>query len=147
MFWIRNVAVFGFALLAPGCSPDAAATWNAAEMNRRVEEFVHIAEAYAVVDLCMPMIDAEQDAKHSLLSKIDLRSYSSLKVLDTEREVGRFLAHHRSHGGSQEQHAQLEQAYRAAYAEAQPQLDSLGLCLETVTDYANTILNTKLTSE
>ncbi len=147
MLWIRNVAVLGFAFLAPGCSPDATAIWNPEEMNRRVEEFVHIAEAYAVVDLCMPMIDAEQDTKHSLLSKIGVRSYSSLKGMDTEIELGRFLAHHQSLGGSHEQHAQLEQAYREAYGEAQPHLRSLDICLETVADYANTILSTKLTSE
>ena len=144
-FWIANGV--GLGLLALGCSPDPVAMWTPVEMSQRVEEFVHFAEAYAVVDLCMPAIDADQDAKHGLLSKIGVRSYSSLQGIDTEVELGRFLAYHRSLGGSQEQHAQLEQAYRSAYGEAQPHLRSLDTCLETVSDYANTILNTKLTSD
>ena len=113
-------------------------------MSRRLEEFDHIALAYAVVDRCMPMIDADQDAKHSLHSKVGVRSYSKLKRIDTEAEFGRFVAYHRSHGGSPAQHAQLEQAYRASYEQAQPHLGTLDVCLETVADYANTILNTRL---
>ncbi len=141
---IPSLALLGFGLWVVGCSPDAAAPWNPAEMNWRVEELGHIAEAYAVVDLCIPMIDSDRDAKHSLVSKIGVPNYASLKRMDTEVELARFLAYHQSEGGSQQQHARLERAYRVAYEEAQPQLRSLDICLETVTDFVNTILNTKL---
>ncbi len=126
-----------------GCGPEADPTWNQREIGRRVEEFGHIAEAYAVVDSCVPMIDADPDAKHTLVSSVGVRSFSSLKRINTEAELGRFLAHHQSQGGSPEQHAQLERAYRAAYEKAQPQLSSLDSCLETVQDFVNTILHTK----
>ena len=112
-------------------------------MNALSEQFGHIAEAYAVVDICIPMIDADKDAKYIVISKIEVRRYSKLAQLDTEAELANFFAYHRQRGGTDEQAATLDRIYRESNEAAARQLTSIDGCVETVTDYANTILNTK----
>jgi hypothetical protein len=140
----RSVALVWFAILATACSEGAPEPWSAAEMSALSEQFVHIAEAYAVVDVCMPMVDANKDAKRSVISKIDVRHYSQLSQMDTETEVAKFLVHHRRSGGTEEQAATLDRVYRESHEAAARLLTSLDGCAETVSDYANTILNTKI---
>jgi hypothetical protein len=113
-------------------------------MNELSEQFGHIAEAYAVVDVCIPMIDADKDAKFSVISEIEVRGFTQLSQMDTEAELANFLAHHRKSGGTDEQAAALERIYREAHEAAKHQLTSIDGCVETVSDYANTILNTKV---
>jgi hypothetical protein len=115
-------------------------------MSALSEQFGHIAEAYAVVDVCMPMIDADRDAKRSVISKIEVRRYSQLSQMDTEAELAKFFAHHRQHGGTDEQAATLDRIYRESHEAAAQLLTSVDGCAETVSDYANTILNTKVGS-
>ena len=110
------------------------------------EEFVHIAEAYAVADVCMPMLDSDRDAMYRVSSQIEVQRYAQLLQMNTEAELARFFAHHRQRGGTEEQYGIIDGAYRAAYAEAAKGLHSLEICIETVSDYANTILNTKVGS-
>jgi hypothetical protein len=111
-------------------------------MNHLVEQFGHIAEAYALVDACMPMIESDRDAERELISTIGIRSYTQLVSLDTNAELERFWVYHKSRGGSSEQYANLEQVYQDAYQAAQPHLGALKTCVETVSEYANTILHT-----
>jgi hypothetical protein len=130
-------------IVALACSDSGPEPWSAAEMSALSEQFSHIAEAYAVVDVCLPMIDADKDAKFSVISKIEVRRFSQLTQLDTEAELGNFFAHHRQRGGTDEQVATLDRIYRKSNEAAARQLTSLDNCVETVSDYANTILNTK----
>ena len=113
-------------------------------MNALSEQFGHIAEAYAVVDVCIPMIDSDKDAKRSVISKIEVRHYSQLSQMDTEAELAKFIAHHRESGGTDEQAAALDQIYRESHQAAAQLLTSIDNCAETVTDYANTILSTRV---
>jgi len=113
-------------------------------MNQLREQFSHIAEAYAVVDVCIPMIDADKEAKRSVIAKIDVRRYSQLSQMNTESELTRFIAYHRRSGGTDEQAAELDQIYRESHQAAARLLKSVGDCAETVADYVNTILNTKV---
>jgi len=115
-------------------------------MSALSEQFGHIAEAYAIVDICMPMIDADKDAKRSVISKIEVRRYSQLLQMDTEAELAKLFAHHRQRGGSDEQAAALDRIYRESHEAAAQLLTSVDGCAETVSDYANTILNTKVGS-
>ena len=115
-------------------------------MNALSEQFNHIAEAYAVVDVCMPMIDANKAAKRSVISKIEIRHYSQLSQMNTEAELANFFAHHRQSGGTDEQAATLERIYRESHQAAARLLTSIDGCVETTSDYANTILNTKVRS-
>ena len=143
MSWFRKAVLLPVGMLLVGCSPDEPASWNPAEMSKRVEEFGHIAEAYAVVDFCMPRIESNPDAERALISTIGVRRYTQLLTVDTDAELDRFLAYHRSQGGDSQQHAKLEQAYRDAHQAAQPSLRGLDTCLETAGDYVNTILHTR----
>ena len=79
----RFVTLCWLAILAVACSEGEPEPWSAAEMSALSEQFGHIAEAYAVLDVCMPMIDADKDAKHSVISKIEVRRYSQLSHMNT----------------------------------------------------------------
>ncbi len=141
---VRSATLCWFAILAVACSESAPEPWSAAEMSALSDEFSHIAEAYAVVDVCMPMIDANKDAKRSVISKITIRHYSQLSQMDTEAELANFFAYHRQSGGTDEQAAALDRVYRESHQAAARLLTSVDGCAETASDYANTILNTKV---
>jgi hypothetical protein len=140
----RYVALCWLVILATACSERAPEPWSAAEMSALSEQIGHIAEAYAVVDVCMPMIDANKDAKRSVISKIEVRRYSQLLQMDTEAELAKFFAHHRQRGGTDQQAATLDRIYRESHGAAAELLTSVDGCAETASDYANTILNTKV---
>ncbi len=140
----RCVTLCWLAILAVACSDRAPKPWSAAEMSALSEQFGHIAEAYAVVDVCMPMIDADKNAKYSVISKIEVRRFTQLSQLDTEAELAGFFAHHRQRAGTDEQAAALDRIYRESHRAATQKLTSIDGCVETVSDYANTILNTKV---
>ena len=142
----RSITLCCFATLAAACSESGPEPWSAAEMSALSEKFSHIAEAYAVVDICMPMIDQNKDAKRSVISKIGIRHYSQLSQMDTEAELAKFFAYHRQNGGSDEQAEALDRVYREAHQAAARLLTSIDGCAETASDYANTILNTKARS-
>ena len=80
----RRVTLCWLAILAAACSDGAPEPWSAAKMGALSEQFGHIAEAYAVVDVCMPMIDADKNAKRSVISKIEVRHFTQLSRFDTE---------------------------------------------------------------
>ncbi len=142
----RSITLCCFATLAAACSESGPEPWSAAEMSALSEKFSHIAEAYAVVDICMPMIDQNKDAKRSVISKIGIRHYSQLSQFDTEAELANFFAYQRQSGGTDDQAATLERIYRESHQAAARLLTSLDGCVETASDYANTILNTKVRS-
>jgi hypothetical protein len=140
----RVIAVCLLASSLPGCSEDEQQPWNPSELSALTEEFIHIAEAYAVVDVCMPMLDADPDAKYQVVSQIEVKRYSQLSKMKTEAELTNFFAHHQNRGGTDEQYEMIERAYRAAYTDAAAGLRSVEICIETVSDYANTILQTSV---
>jgi hypothetical protein len=144
MLMPRTLTLCCFAIFTTACSDKAPEPWSAREMNALSEQFAHIAEAYAVVDVCIPMIDADKDAKRSVISKIEVRHYSQLSQMNTGAELAKFIAHHRKSGGTDEQAAALDQIYRESHQAAAQLLTSIDDCVETVTDYANTILNTRV---
>jgi len=140
----RPLTLCCLVILVAACSDQAPEPWSVREMNALSEQFGHIAEAYAVVDVCIPMIDANKDAKRSVISKIEVRHYSQLSQMNTEAELAKFIAHHRKSGGTDEQAAALDQIYRESHQASAQLLTSIDNCAETVTDYANTIINTKV---
>ena len=140
----RLVTLCWLVILAAACSDREPEPWSAAEMRALSEQFAHIAEAYAVVDICMPMIAADKDAKRSVISEIEVRHYSQLSQMDTEIELAKFFAHHRQSGGTDEQAAALDRIYRESHEAAAQLLTSVEYCAETASDYANTIINTKV---
>ena len=143
---VRSITLGWLVIFAAACSESAPEPWSAAEMSALSEQFSHIAEAYAVVDVCMPMIDANMDTKRSVISKIEIRRYSQLSQMDTKAELAKFFAYHRQDGGIDEQAATLDRIYRESHEAAARLLTSLDSCAEATSDYANTILNTKVRS-
>ncbi len=142
----RSVTLGWLVIASAACSDKAPEPWSAAEMSALSEQFSHIAEAYAVLDVCMPMIAADKDAKRSVISKIEVRRFSQLSQMDTEAELANFFAYHRQRGGTAEQAVSLDRTYRESYQAATRQLTSIDGCAETISDYANTILQTKVRS-
>jgi hypothetical protein len=142
----RTSSLCWLAIVAAACSDEPVEPWSAAELSALSEQFQHIAEAYAVVDVCMPMIAADKVAKRSVISKIDVRRFSQLSQMETEAELAGFFAYHRQRGGTDEQAAALDQIYRKSYQAAARRLTSIDDCAETVSDYVNTILYTKVRS-
>jgi hypothetical protein len=140
----RFLTLSWLAILAAACSDGTPEPWTAAEMNALSKQFGHIAEAYAVVDVCLPMIDANPEAKREVIAEIDVRHYSQLSQMDTGAEIAKFIAFHRQDGGTDELAAALDRIYRESHAAAAQLLTSVDDCAETTTDYANTILNTKV---
>jgi hypothetical protein len=125
------------------CSEEGPKAWTPKEMKHLVKQFGHIAEAFAVADLCMPVIDSDREAERELTSKIGIPHYTQLLSMDTEAELERFWVYHHGQGGSAEQHAKLKKVYQDAYQAAVPHLGALDTCVETVSDFANTILHTR----
>ncbi len=144
--WVpsRIALCCGIAILATACSEKAPKPWSKAEMNALSDQFSHIAEAYAVVDVCMPMIDADPETKRAVIAKIEVSRYSQISSINTQTEVAKFLAYHRRTGGTDAQAAALEWVYQDSYRTAAQGLKSIENCAETVTDYANTILQTRV---
>jgi hypothetical protein len=142
----RAIALCALTFSLPGCSEDELRPWNPAELGALTDEFTHIAEAYAVVDVCMPMLEADRDARYRVVSKIEVQRYAQLLKMDTGAELTNFFAHHQQRGGSSEQYEIIDRAYRDAHAKAAAGLGSVETCVETVSDYANTILNTNVRS-
>ena len=142
----RTTSLCWLAIVAAACSDEPVEPWSAAELSALSEQFQHIAEAYAVVDVCMPMIAADKVAKRSVISKIDVRRFSQLSQMDTEAELANFFAYHRQRGGTDEQAAALDRIYHKSYQAAARRLTSIDDCAETVSDYVNTILYTKVRS-
>ncbi len=142
----RIIALCALPLSLGSCAWEEPRPWTAADLSALTEEFVHIAEAYAVVDVCMPMLDADRDAKFRVVSEIDIRHYTQLLKIQTESELINFFSHHRQRGGTEEQYESIDHAYRSAHADAASRLGSVEICIETVSDYANTILRTNVRS-
>ena len=92
------------------------------------------------------MIDANKDAKRSVIAEIEVRRYSQLSQMNTEAELAKFFAYHRQGGGADEQVAALNLIYRESHEAAARALTSIDNCVEAASDYANTILNTKVRS-
>jgi hypothetical protein len=125
------------------CGQDQPQSWNKAEMAARAETFGHIGEAYAVLDVCVPLVALDADARFALAEKIGARSYSRLAGMDTARELGRFVAVHAAQGGTPAQHAQLLAVYRDAHGRASEIVDTVAACGETLAEWANTLLQTR----
>jgi hypothetical protein len=141
---LRSITLGWLAIFAIACSESGPEPWKLAEMNALSEQFSHIAKAYAVVDICIPMVDADKDAKRSVISEIEVRRYSQLSQMNAEAELAKFFTYHRMSGGTDEQAAALDQIYRESHAAAARMLTSIDSCTEAASDYANTILNTKV---
>lgn len=126
------------------CSPSETPPWTEAEMKELLEYFGEVGEAYALVDICIPMLEADEDARYQLLTAIKADRYAKIKQFDTQRELKKLLAHFRSQGGSSQQNLALRLHYDEAYRQAEDDISSVQVCVDTMKDYANTIINMRV---
>lgn len=126
------------------CSPTQTAPWTETEMKELLEYFGEVGEAYALVDMCIPMIEADEDAKYQLVTAIKADRYAKIRQFDTQRELTKLLAHFRGRGGSSQQNLALRLHYEEAYRQAEDDISSVQVCVDTIKDYANTIINMRV---
>lgn len=133
-----------FALVS--CSEPEVSPWTDSEMEEHLDYFGEVGEAYALLDICMPMLesDAEADAKYELVSAIKADRYAKLLQIDTSYELRKLFKFFRERGGSPEQHLQLRQHYDEARADAADRITSAQVCVDTIKDYANTMINMRV---
>lgn len=137
-----QAGLIAFALWA--CSPTQPPPWTETEMKELLEYFGEVGQAYALVDMCIPMIEADGEAKYQLVTAIKADRYAKIKQFDTQRELVNLLAHFRGRGGSTQQNLALRLHYEEAYRQAEDDISSVQVCVDTIKDYANTIINMRV---
>jgi len=127
-----------------GCTEPEGPPWSEREMKERLSYITEVGEAYALLDICMPMLEADPDAKYQLVSAIEPDRYAKLLQFDTDYEQKRLFEYFRERGGTAEQHLALRLRYEDARREAEGQITSVQVCVDTITDYANTLINMRV---
>jgi hypothetical protein len=142
---LSRALVLGAILLGlVSCSQDEVAPWTDKEMKELLGYFEEIGQAYALVDICMPMIEEDEEAKYQLIADIKADRYARILQMDTERELKKLLAHFRGRGGTSKQNLSLRLRYEESRREAEMQISSVQVCVDTLKDYANTIINMRV---
>lgn len=126
------------------CSPTQTPPWTETEMKELLEYFGEVGEAYALVDMCIPMIEADEEAKYQLVTAIKADRYAKIRQFDTQRELRKLLEHFRERGGSSQQILALRLHYEETYRQAENDISSVQVCVDTIKDYANTIINMRV---
>lgn len=129
---------------AAACSDNNVPPWTDAEMQELLGYFEEIGEAYALVDICMPMLEADAEAKYQLVSAIKADRYAKLLQMDTNYELKRIIRHFRERGGTPKQNLSLRLRYEESRRDAGEAITSVQVCVDTIKDYANTIINMRV---
>lgn len=79
------------------------------------------------------------------MSEIEADRYTKLLRFDTEQERERVFRFYRRRGGNDEQNAIIERTYYEAYDAALDDITSIQVCIETIKDYANTLIYMRIT--
>ena len=90
------------------------------------------------------MLEADPEAKYELVSAIEADRYAKLVQIDTNYELKRMFSFFRERGGTSEQHLALRLRYEEARRDAEAQITSVQVCVDTITDYANTLINMRV---
>ncbi len=119
--------------------------WSADELKDHQEQMHNAGRAFAVRDLCMPMINEDEDARLRVLLAIEAKRYSQLKEIDTEARRAWLLKHAWNSHGTAEQRASLEASYDASYEATFNEIEAdpkpLETCVLTIIDFHNSIIN------
>lgn len=143
----RLAKVFVLAAMLLGliaCSQPDIPPWTEGEMEELLEYFGEVGEAYALVDMCIPMIEADPEAKYQLVTAIEADRYARIRQMDTDQELKKLFAYFRQRGGTSQQNIDLRLRYEEARRLAEDQISSVQVCVDTITDYANTIINMRV---
>lgn len=74
-------------LVLASCSEPEVPPWTDSEMEELLGYFGEIGEAYALLDICMPMLEADGEAKYELVSAIKADRYAKLLQMDSSYEL------------------------------------------------------------
>lgn len=130
------LALFGLST----CDEKPPVAWSAAELEDHQTQIRNVAVAFAIVDDCMPQIDADDEARFELIMEIEAARYTALREFDTTQRLEEIFAAIWATGGTERQRAQVKEAYLVARKETMADLDSLSTCMTTLKAYKNTIL-------
>lgn len=122
------------------CGEEEIAPWTDREFEEILGKMEELGKGYAVLDICMPMLEEDDKARADLMNVIMADRYTKLEELDTERERDKVFAYYEARGGSPEQNALMRDTYEASYEAALDEITSIDVCVETISDYANTLI-------
>ena len=131
-----------FAIVA--CTESDGPPWTDREMQEKLDYIGEVGETYALLDMCIPMIEADAEARYQLVSAIEADRYAKLLQIDTNYELKKLFRFFRERGGTSEQHLALRLHYEEASRVAEAQITSVQVCVDTITDYANTIISMRV---
>lgn len=142
---VVRAAFTGALLIAlAACTPQEVPPWTDGEMEELLNYFGEIGEAYALLDVCMPMLEADEKAKYELIAAIKADRYAKLLQMDTDRELKELFRFFRRRGGTPEQNLSLRLRYEEAYQQTGHDITSVQVCINTIKDYANTLINMRV---
>ena len=138
------LVALGLLIGAVACGNDAPQAWSEENLLKHVDAMGNAGTAYAVHDICMPMIEGDEEISSRVSLTIGAKRYTQLLEMDTQAEYDKLIDFYRRKGGTDDQIDVLETAYQDEYDVAAEKLTSASVCEETVTDFHNTILNTRV---
>jgi hypothetical protein len=141
---IAALSIFGMATVLSACENQDPPPWDEDDLLKHAHSMANAGKAYAVHDVCMPMIEADEETSERLSLAIGAKRYTQLQKMDVQSEYDRLIAYYRKIGGTDDQIEILETSFSDEYDLAVEQLTSLDVCETTVTDFHNTILNTRV---
>ena len=131
--------------LAVACEESAPVPWPEKRFQEILTQIGEVGEAYAVIDVCMPLFKEDEEAKFALIREIEADRYTALAKFDTVKERDKVFAFYKRRGGTEEQNTRIEETYYDAYEVATEELTSLQVCHDTIAEYPNTLINMKVT--
>jgi hypothetical protein len=139
----RSLAALAF-LSAVSCAEEPLAPWNEGENQRIKDQLAEVAEAYAILDVCIPWLEADSEAKHELIDTIKADRYAKLTSINTDKEREKIFRFYEMRGGTPDQNIAFRETYEAAYETAVLDITSTSVCVNTIKDFANTIINMRI---
>ncbi|TNE41350.1 MAG: hypothetical protein EP347_02175 [Alphaproteobacteria bacterium] len=127
--------------LVAGCEPKPE-EWDEDTFYKYYDVMTNMGTAFAVHDICMPMLDADDEARKRLTQEINPQRWAELLEFDTAEKYAEAVDYLNEIGGEEGQIAYLEEAYQTSYDAAVEQIYTADQCVDTLIDYHNTILNT-----
>ncbi|TNE56744.1 MAG: hypothetical protein EP340_10870 [Alphaproteobacteria bacterium] len=124
-----------------GCDPKPE-EWDEDTFYKYYDIMTNMGTAYAVHDVCMPMLEDDAEARKRLTQEINPQRWAELLELDTAEKYAEAIDYLSQIGGDNGQIAYLEEAYQTSYDAAVDQIYTADQCVDTLIDYHNTILNT-----
>ncbi len=142
---IRDAVVL-FALYGglSACSQGTSTPWTNKDLEKFSDQMSNAGKAFAVADVCMPLIDSDADTRTRVILEISAKRYTQLLEIDAEDRLEDMIAFYKNAGGTEEELATLEASYQDTYDETLADLTSIGVCEETVVNFHNTIINAKV---